>query len=364
MENTNLIFKCLSGSRAYGTNIETSDWDYKGVYVQPDNDILGFKYKEQIDVGKDESYYEIRRFVQLLQTANPTVLEMLFTEPDRVLLPWAIIAAVKEKFLTKKCLLSFGGYAVAQLKKAKGLNKKMNWEKEKMVRKTPLDFCTVFKEGRTGSLKEWLAHEAMDDQFIGLTKLDKMPNSYAIYYDWVGHYGKDLNKPIEAIGFRGVAFEDSNDVRLSSIPKGHKCETLMYYNKDAYSTHCSDYNSYQTWLENRNEQRYVDITDHEQKIDGKNMLHCVRLLTMCEEIVTKKTINVKRTDDVEHLKSIRKGEIDLNTLHEECQMKLDYLNQLYETSDLPETVSQDFCHDLVIKIRDEYRKMNISYVNN
>lgn len=358
MDNKVLLFKCLSGSRAYNTFTETSDYDYKGVYVQPDNDVLGFRYKEQININKDETYYEIRRFVQLLQTANPTVLEMLFTEPDIALNPWSIMTACKEKFLTKKCLASFGGYAVAQLKKAKGLDKKMNWELEKMVRKIPLDFCTVVKDGKTGSLKEWLAHEGMKDEFVGLTKLDKMPNCYAIYYDWGGHYGKDLNRPMSAIGFRGVSFEDSNDVRLSSIPKGHKFETTMYYNKDAYSTHCCDYNSYQNWLEARNEQRYVDTAEHGQKIDGKNMLHCVRLLTMCEEIVTKKTINVKRTYDAEYLKSIRRGEVDLNTLHEECQMKLDYLNQLYADSDLPEHISQDFCHDLVIKIRDEHRKLN------
>lgn len=139
----NLIFKCLSGSRAYGTNIESSDYDYKGVYVQPDNDILGFKYKNQIDVSKDITYYEIRRFIQLLQTANPTVLEMLYTKADYEHPVWKILYSQREKFLTKKCIQSFGGYAVAQLKKAQGLNKKMNWEKEKTIRKTPVDFCTA-----------------------------------------------------------------------------------------------------------------------------------------------------------------------------------------------------------------------------
>ena len=33
MKNT-LIFKALVGSRAYGTNNENSDTDYKGVYIQ------------------------------------------------------------------------------------------------------------------------------------------------------------------------------------------------------------------------------------------------------------------------------------------------------------------------------------------
>lgn len=357
INNSNLIFKCLSGSRAYGTAIETSDWDYKGVYIQPKNDILGFKYKEQINVGKDETYYEIKRFIQLLQTANPTVLEMLYTEPMHTSSAWNILQENKHKFLTKKCLLSFGGYAVAQLKKARGLDKKMNWEKDKTVRKNPIDFCTVFKDGKTGSLTEWLAHMGMQQEFIGLAGLDKMPNCYAIYYDWSGQYGKELNKPIKPIGYRGVAFEDSNDIRLSSIPKEQQCQGIMYYNKDAYSMHCKDYNSYIEWVKNRNEQRYVDVENHSQKIDGKNLLHCVRMINMAEEIVKEGTIHVVRPD-AEHLLSIRRGEIDLQTIIEECEIKLKSLDELYAKSNLPDEVSTDFCHNLLIKIRNEYRKVN------
>lgn len=352
----NLIFKCLSGSRAYGTDIETSDFDYKGVYIQPDNDILGFNYKEQVDVGKDEVYYEIRRFIQLLQTANPTVLEMLYTTPLNIHPVWNILLENRHQFLTKTCLQSFGGYAVGQLKKARGLDKKMNWEKEKTIRKTPLDFCFVHVDGKSIPVSEWLNKNKMLECYVGLSGLDRMTNCYSIYYDWSAHYGKDLNKPIAPIGYRGIAFEDSNDIRLSSIPKDQQCQGILYYNKDAYSKHCNDYNSYQEWLKNRNTQRYVDVTNHDQKIDGKNMLHCVRMIRMAEEIVTQNTINVLRPDR-EYLLSIRRGEVDLNTLYEECELKLKQLNQLYADSNLPKEVSKEFCHNLLIKIRNEYRKV-------
>lgn len=36
------IFKAIVGSQAYGTNIPTSDTDYKGVYMQSEDDLLGF----------------------------------------------------------------------------------------------------------------------------------------------------------------------------------------------------------------------------------------------------------------------------------------------------------------------------------
>ena len=67
----------MVGSQAYGTATPNSDQDFKGVFIQHEDDILGFNYVEQYEVSKDECYYEVRRFLQLLQSANPTVLEML-----------------------------------------------------------------------------------------------------------------------------------------------------------------------------------------------------------------------------------------------------------------------------------------------
>ena len=117
------IFKTIIGSRAYGTNIETSDWDYKGIYVQSEREILGLSYVEQIDFNKDYVSYEIRRFIELLSSANPTVLEMLFVTDDLIIInseSFKILQHNKKKFLTKKCEKSFGGYAVAQIQKARG----------------------------------------------------------------------------------------------------------------------------------------------------------------------------------------------------------------------------------------------------
>lgn len=45
----NIIYKTIVGSQAYGTSIPTSDIDIKGIYVQPNDDILSFQYKEQIE---------------------------------------------------------------------------------------------------------------------------------------------------------------------------------------------------------------------------------------------------------------------------------------------------------------------------
>lgn len=173
-----MIFKCLTGSRAYGTNIETSDWDYKGVYIQTISEVLTSKYKDQYLIGKDEQYFEVKRFVELLKSANPTVLEMLYSHSMTTSSEWNILVQNASNFLTKKCIQSFGGYAVQQIKKAKGLNKKMNWEKEKTVRKNPIDFCTVVSgtSGQSKSLIAYLKECGINQEFVGISSLDKMPN--------------------------------------------------------------------------------------------------------------------------------------------------------------------------------------------
>lgn len=343
-----IIFSTIVGSQAYGTSTPQSDIDKKGVYMQSNDDILSFGYKPQYEVGKDECYYEVRRFLELLQTANPTVLEMLFMPQDCIQVNepvFNLIIENRHKFLTKKCMHSFGGYAVAQIKKAKGLQKKMNWEATRVERKTPLDFCYAYEHGKTIPILEFLKKYEMQQNWCGLVALNHFKDCYALYYDISG-----LTKLRKPLGYHGIVLEDSNDIRLSSVPKEASALCIMYYNKDGYSMHCKDYREYQDWLKNRNTQRYVDIAGHNQQIDGKNLLHCRRLLDMAIEIATDKTISVRRPN-ADYLLKIRKGEVSLQEIINQAEKDIEVLQQLYEKSDLPNDCDFEFVNQLLIQIR-------------
>ena len=80
-----IIFKAVVGSQSYGTSTPESDIDYKGIYIQDNNEILSMRYKEQFQVSKDECYFEIRRFLELMASANPTVIELLFSPDDCII---------------------------------------------------------------------------------------------------------------------------------------------------------------------------------------------------------------------------------------------------------------------------------------
>ena len=370
------LYLVIRGSHAYGTNIETSDTDYAGVFIQSQDDILGNSYKEQINDDKNDIViYEIRRFIELLGSNNPTVLELLNTPEDCVVYKDPIFDEVlnnKEKFITKICSKSFGGYAKQQISKAKGQDKKQNWEKDKVTRKDVLDFVYVIEGEKSIPWKFW-NDDSYEEKFIGVVNVPNARDIYAVYFDKVARdlfsetvlestrnllikLKKELGQPM-GFGYKGLVktgeganVAESNQLRLSSIPKGETPICIVTYNKDGYTQHCKDYLSYQEWLENRNEARWVDVKSHGQKIDGKNMMHCKRLMGMAREIAEGKGIIVRRPD-AEYLISIRKGEIDLQTLIDGVESEIIEIDNLFNSSNLPDFVDNNFVNNLIIKIR-------------
>jgi len=359
------LYLVIRGSNAYGTNLPSSDIDYSGVFIQDINDILGNSYVEQVnDNSNDVAIYEIRRFLQLLAKNNPTVLELLNTPEDCIIYKHPAFDQIlenKDKFISKICADSFGGYAKAQISKAKGQNKKQNWEKDKVTRKSPLDFCFFHKNSNSVPLVNFFLQNKFSQEFVGLSKIPHSKDVYAIFYDF-GAAKSSLLQRIRSfilrtkpIGFRGIAFESSNDVRLSYIPLDcPKNYFIGYcsYNKDAYTQHCKDYKSYTTWLVERNDNRWVDVRNHGQKIDGKNMMHCRRLMDMAREIAEGKGIIVRR-ENVQELIDIRLGKVDLQTLIDHVEKEIKEVDAIYKSSNLPSEVDMKMVEDMLIKIRKE-----------
>ena len=136
------LLEVISGSRAYGTHTPESDTDLKGVFVQPRDGFFGLERVEQINNDtNDIAFYELGRFAELLAKNNPNLLEMLFTPEDCLVFRHPLM----ERFtpgmvLSRLCCEAFAGYAMTQIRKARGLNKKIvNPQPEE--RREILDFC-------------------------------------------------------------------------------------------------------------------------------------------------------------------------------------------------------------------------------
>ncbi len=343
-EPSSLLLKCISGSQAYGLALPHSDTDIKGVFVLPIKEFYGLQYTDQINnETNDEVYLELKKFIDLLTKNNPNILELLNTPQDCFLFKHPAMEYIKaDIFLSRLCNQSFAGYAYAQIKKARGLNKKILNPIDKQ-RKSILDFCYVIQGQRSISLQQWLTHNRYSQEDCGLARIDHMRDLYAIYH---------ASQFKESILLHGIySGEEAQDVSLSSLPKDIAPIAVMSFNKDGYSIYCREYKEYWDWVDKRNEERYSNTISHGKNYDSKNMMHVFRLLNMAEEIARYKQVNVRRQER-DWLLRVRAGEFLYEDLLKQAEEKIALVDGLFKTSDLPDAPDQKIAEDLLVRIRE------------
>jgi predicted nucleotidyltransferase len=359
-----IVFETVSGSKAYGTDTPESDTDIRGVFVQPLEDVLKYGRVEQVsDETNDVTYYEIGRFIKLLSDNNPNVLELIampescirFIDP----LFKEYFYEAKEKWITKKVRWTFAGYAIAQIDKAQGYNKKINWEEAQMTRKTVLDFCYILVDGGSQPFKEWLKN-AIDFQHNGQKDFNAL-TAKRLTQDQLGLAAIDHARDLYAMYERPCMSEEkwgivsneetSNQVQLISIPKGAPLKGYLSFNKDGYTSHCKKYKEYQTWLKERNPNRFKMNKAHGKNYDSKNMMHTYRLLLMAHELA-KGELRVRRTpEEIEKLMKIRTGVYEYEDLLKEAIEMKDGLDAAYEKSTLPDDVDLEMAANVLYEFR-------------
>ena len=402
--NGTLIFAYIRGSHAYGLNVETSDIDTGGVYIANNKDLLSLPgyYKEQVsDEKNDNVVYEVGRFLELLLKSNPNMLEALFV-PERCIIykhpAMDIILENRYKFLSKMAFNSFCSFAFEQIRKARGLNKKI--VNPIVERKEPIDFCYTFRKQGTQPIKNWLEERELKQIYCGLNHLPNMDQMYGVYYDWGQHihmewktegefldyynayltglkspfldmlckYGLEdypdikignIYKTIMPKGYHGIVKEDGSScyVHLNSIVKGDKPICWMSYNDDGFQSHCKQYKDYKDWEKKRNQARYE--SNLEKNYDSKNIMHCVRLIQMGIELAKTGELNVDRekTGDRQFLLDIRNHKYEYDYLIDYCEKKKAEMDEAIKTSNLPEEIDKEFVNELLLSVRGLFDNM-------
>ncbi len=412
-----ILYEYIRGSQLYHTNVATSDEDHGGIYIMPNEACLGLglDYQNEIkDESNDKCIWEVGRFLELALSSNPTVLEALFVPDDKVIYEHPVIKELRKHrdvFVTKKCFAPFGGYAVSQIKKAQGQNKKIHWDIEQMTRKTPLDFCFTFKNQGSENIQNWLKERGLDQRNCGLVNVPNMPDFFGVYYDWGQHirlagitvdyftsaenYYDDkfiktmVNFLIDEIpwaehanledvlweiwnkhskpigGYTGIVSPnfDSNEIRFSSVEKGQKPICFMNYNANAYATHCKKYKEYEEWKAHRNKARYESNLEGEMsgnadmKYDCKNMMHCFRLMAMAKEIAEGKGVILDRTGvDRDFLLDVRNRKYGYSELQEKMLALKDEMDKAIENSTITDEIDARKVNDLLLEVRKQFNK--------
>jgi len=365
-QSDRIIFECISGSHAYGTSTPKSDLDIRGFYINPSTEYLGLvEPAGQIgDEKHDITYYSLKRAFELLQTANPNMIEILWMPEDCVKIKTPImekLIANRDLFISKKCFHTHSGYAHAQISKATGQNKKVNNPHPKEQPKKE-DFCWViatFDESGYKIKDDGTGHVVFDpdnsvfpcrpiplsETELNLSEfhassLEHSHNIFRLY-----HYGKEA---------KGV-FRGDDMLVCESVPKEDEFDyfhCLLIYNQDMYERALKDHKSYWDWVQNRNNNRWLDQEKGLVQYDSKNLMHCLRLLMSGESILTKGYPIVRfEGEQREYLMKIRRSEMDYDDLMEEVERRMANLEALYKNSDaIPNKVNMKKINELYMEL--------------
>jgi hypothetical protein len=250
------------------------------------------------------------------------------------------LAEIKSEFiLSKLCCDTFGSFALSQIKKARGLKKKIINPIAK-ERKSVLSFCFVNYDHGAIPLLKFLEIKGWKQEDCGLINIPHMNDVYGLYHS--------VNVKLSSGIVRG---NDSNDVCLSSIPKGTAQEALMFFNRNGYSTYCKKYREYWRWVDKRNEERYENTKSHGKNYDSKNMMHVFRLLEMAIEIGKEQKVNVRRPNR-SFLLNIKAGKYEYEELLKMADEKQVEMELAFQNSPLPKKPDLAIINDLAYRLRD------------
>lgn len=306
----NTILLTTGGSYAYGTNIDTpehtSDFDLRGIYLNSKEELLTMNcHDKPVENHElDCTIYPLKQIITLLTNANPNVLEILGTKEEHLFICTKEGKMLRENaslFLSQKAYASFGGYAIAQLRRLQNALARDSYpkaEKEKhilgSIEKQMLSFVDRYKIVTENELKLYVDEST------------KEAYDYEIFIDInLRHY------PLRDL--KGMYGE------MSQVVNDYDC--LNHRNSKKDEIHLL-----------------------------KHSMHLIRLLITGTEILEGKGINTYREKDRDFLLDIRNGKYSYEQIFEmvnEYDSKFKYAK---DHCDLPDKPDINKINELVMKI--------------
>ena len=255
----NIVLLGLGGSHAYGTNIETSDVDLRGITLNPRSELLmgslvANPFEQYVEHETDTVIYAFNKMIDLLISCNPNTIEIMGLPREEYLILTDIgerLLQLKDAFLSKKCINTFKGYANQQ-----------------MYRLRQKSLCAMSEEDYNMHISK-----VLNQMMLHLQK----------------HYAIDLQQI--------KAYVENEKLLIDCNLKGVNAETLAGVLGEINTT----INAY-----NKNSKRNKKAVEH-GKIN-KHSMHLLRLYMMGIDMMDKHEIITKRTEEHDLLMSIRNGE--------------------------------------------------------
>ena len=308
-----VILLGLAGSYSYGTNIEGSDIDIRGITLNQKSDLIGLtQFEQYVDENTDTVIYAFNKMVKLLLSCNPNTIELLGLKPEHYLYlndSGQMLLDNKRLFLSRRAIQSFGGYADAQLRRLQNALARDSFpqsEKEQhifnSVKNAIQSFNTSYKNFDNGSLEIFIDKavnpELETEIFVNANMTHYPLRDYASMWNTMSNVIRDYEK----------------------IGKRNKKKDDMHLNKHA--------------------------------------MHLIRLFMMALDILEKGEINTYRAKEHNLLMDIRFGKYQKEdgTFQDSFyEMLADFEKRLHyaaENTDLPEEPDMNKVQELVITINE------------
>ncbi len=319
----NTILLTVTGSRMYGMATLFSDWDWRGIFVKPKNEYLGFYSFEQKDNGWDEEglnitpfnklskdtvIYDLRKYLSLASKGNPNILELLYSKD------YAYVTEVgqelikhRESFLTPKVKYSYVGYAYSQIKRMENHRKwLLDPPKAPPVMEDYgfTDHYPILSTSEVMAFCEFLYDSVRNKvEYLAPTEM-----FHDLLFEQIDY--KAL--------FKTYAFEETHLDKISKITGTDENFILKVQNSKRYYKDLRKWENFLRWKKKRNPERAR--MEAMCGYDVKHATHCVRLLIQALNIVEKGVVITSISDFDKHheqfIRELKLGETRYEALKE------------------------------------------------
>ena len=328
----NIGLLALGGSHAYGTNIEGSDIDIRGMAINPTKQIFNLEkdFEQIVETNTDTTIYSLNKMVKLLMSCNPNTVEILGCKPEHYLYVnryGQLLLDNREYFLSKKAIDSFGGYANQQYNRLQhallgnGKNDEMKLE---MLMHSLECALTAFNAKHKTTQSNISMRILSDDEYVELINtryerlkqelLEKLSDDLSALSINVGMTPQERSSKAQSL--RDLYFNNNEELevkRLDALDNRYNAVG----DRIVLTGNYSDYplGDIQSLLREFHQikSEYGNINKRNTKKDAphmaKHMMHLIRLYLMGIDLNTSMTIKTFR-DGEEHdlLMSIRNQE--------------------------------------------------------
>lgn len=260
----NILFVTFGGSHSYGTNVEGSDVDIRGLALNKKSELLsisGTSTEQYVSKQTDTTIYLLNKFVKLCLNCNPNVIEMLGCKPEHYIFYNEIgkqLVDNRKMFLSQRAVYSFGGYANQQLNRlqnALARDRLPQAEKEEHIKRSMESAVRSFNDRYPAFSNDSL------ELFISDSKKE------------------EFNKELYAnLNFSNIPVRELDGILNELLAVVRTYDKLTGRNKKKDDMHMD-----------------------------KHAMHLVRLYLMCFDILEKEDIITYREEDKGFLLSVRKG---------------------------------------------------------